>query len=189
MLTKGFIASSIIEFGPVLLFFGIARSYGLFYGTLALVLSTLAALAWSLLRDGRIPAFSIISSTFVLVCGSATLISDNPYWVVLEYTLYNGLFGIALIWGLMHRKAYLKPLFESMFQISDDGWRILSGRWAFFFIITAVGNEVVWRMFGEGAWIHYRLWAALFLGVFGFSQFFLARAHRLPHASAWGLRI
>lgn len=189
MLTKGFVASFAIEFGPVLLFFAIAREYGIFYGTLALVISTLLALLWSLVRDRRVPVFSIISSSFVLVCGSATLISDNAYWVVLEYTAYNGLFGLALLLGLLYRKAFLKPLFESMFHISDAGWRILSGRWAFFFILTAIGNEIIWRMFGEGPWVHYRLLAALFLCVFGFSQLYLARAHRLPDSSPWGLRL
>ncbi len=189
MVTKGFLASSLIEFGPVLLFFILAREYGILYGTLSLVVSTIAALIWSLVRDKRVPVFSLISSSFVLVCGGAALVSQDPYWVVLEYTAYNGLFGVALLIGIYYKQALLKPLFKSMFHISDHGWLILSARWAFFFILTAVGNELVWRMYGENAWVHFRLIAALVLCVFGFSQFFLARAHRLPDSSPWGLRL
>jgi intracellular septation protein len=189
MITRGFIDSCIIEFGPVLLFFAVAKAYGIFYGAVALVISTILALIWSLIRDGRIPTFSVLSSTFVLVCGTATIISNDPYWIVLEYTAYNGLFGIALLIGILFKKPLLKPLFEGMFQITDHGWLILSARWAFFFIITAIGNEYVWRYMGEDPWVHFRLFAALVLCVFGFSQFFLARKHRLPHSSPWGLRI
>lgn len=189
MITKGFLASMAIEFGPVFLFFLVARNFGILAGTAALVASTILALVWSLIRDGRIPAFSLISSSFVLVCGGAALLSMNPYWVVLEYSLYNALFGIALIIGLLYGKPLLKPLFETIFHITDHGWKILSFRWAFFFLITALSNEYVWRAYGESEWVHFRLFAALFLCFFGFSQFFLARQHRLPHASDWGLRL
>lgn len=189
MITRGFLVSMLIEFGPVVMFFAVTRASGLYAGTASLVATTVLALVWSRIRDNRVPVFSLISSSFVLVCGSATLIFMNPYWVVLEYTLYNALFGVVLLIGLVRGVPLLKPLFESMFHISDAGWKILSFRWAIFFILTALGNEFVWRVYGEYPWVHYRLFAALFLCVFGFSQFFLARAHRLPHASAWGLRL
>ena len=188
MLTKGFVASFLIEFGPVLLFFIVARELGILAGTATLVGSTVLALLWSLVRDKRVPLFSVLSSGFVLVCGSAALISMNPYWVVLEYTLYNGLFGIALLIALFYDRPLLKPLFDSMLHITDHAWKILSLRWAFFFILTAVGNEYVWRIYGEDGWVHFRLLASLFLCIFGFTQVFLAREHRLPHASDWGLR-
>lgn len=189
MFTKGFFASVTIEFGPVVIFFVIARQYGIFAGTASLVATTILALLWSLIRDNRIPLFSLISSAFVLLFGSATLIWHDPYWVVLEYTLYNGLFGIVLLLGYLYGHGLLKQLFGTMFHITDDGWKILSIRWSFFFLLVAFGNEFIWRMYGEGPWVHYRLLAALFLCLFGISQFFLARAHRLSHASPWGLRM
>ncbi len=188
MLTKGFFASVVIEFGPVVVFFVIARQYGILAGTASLVATTVVALVWSLIRDNRIPLFSMISSTFVLVCGGATLLSRDPYWVVLEYTLYNGLFGITLFSGFLYGRGLLKELFGTMFHITDYGWKILSLRWSFFFLAVAIGNEFVWRAYGEDPWVHYRLIAAFVMCIFGLSQFFLARANRLPHASPWGLR-
>jgi intracellular septation protein len=189
MFTRGFFISIAIEFGPVLIFFAIARTYGILAGTASLVITTIGALIWSLKRDNRIPLFSVISSTFVLVCGGATLISRDPYWVVLEYTVYNGSFGAVLLFGYIYGHGLLKQLFGTMFHISDRGWKILSLRWSFFFLAVAFGNEYVWRAYGEDPWVHYRLLAAAFLCLFGFSQFFLARRHRLPDASRWGLRI
>lgn len=183
MFTRGFFVSVIIEFGPVVAFFIVTRLNGIIAGTAALIVATVGALAWSLVRDNRIPLFSIISSLFVLVGGSATLISTNPYWVVVEYTVYNGLFGAILLGGYVYGQGLLKPLFGTMFQISDYGWKILSLRWSFFFILVAICNEYVWRIHGEDPWVHYRLFAALFLCLFGLSQLYLARTHRLPDAS------
>lgn len=189
MVTKGFAASFLIEFGPVLFFFFIAHQFGIIKGTVALVASTIAALIFSLVRDKRVPMFSVISSSFVLFFGIATIVTTMPYWVVLEYTVYNGLFGVTLIAGLLFGKPLLKPLFETMFHISDHAWDILSLRWAIAVILVAIANEYVWRVFGADDWINFRLLAALFLCLFAFSQLFLARKHRLPHASEWGLRM
>ncbi len=36
-------------------------------------------------------------------------------------------------------------LFESVFNLTEEGWRKLTWRWALFFLFLAVVNEVVWR--------------------------------------------
>lgn len=189
MLTRGFLISFAIEFGPISLFFIGTELFNFFVGTALLVASTAFALTGSLLRDKRVPLFSVISSAFVLAFGVATLILMDPLWLVLEYTLYNGLFGLAMFGGLIFGKPLLKPLFEGMFQITDYGWKLLSARWGIFFLLTAVANEYVWNNYSEETWVYFRLIAALVLCLFGFSQFFLARRERLPHASSWGLRM
>lgn len=189
MVTKRFLRSSFIEFGPITAFF-IGTELGNFYvGTALLVVGTLAALATSLTLDKRVPLFSVISSIFVLLFGGLTLYFVDAYWLVIEYTLYNAIFGVALLVGIALRKYYLKHMFESMFHISDYAWRILSLRWAFFFLLTAVLNEYIWAVYTEQTWIYFRVIAGIGLAIFGFSQFFLARRHRHPEASAWGLRI
>lgn len=189
MLTRGFLISFAIEFGPICLFFIGTELGNFFVGTAFLVLTTGAALVASLIRDKRVPLFSLISSSFVLLFGVATLVMMDPVWLVIEYTLYNGLFGLAMFAGLMFKRPLLKPLFEGMFQISERAWNILSIRWGIFFLLTAISNEYVWRTFSEETWVFYRLGAAIVLCLFGFSQFFLARKERLAHASPWGLRI
>ncbi len=189
MLTRHFLHSLLIEFGPITLFFLIAEWRGFFAGTIGLIIATILAVVASYLRDRRLPLFSLLSSLFVLIFGGLTLYFWEPRWLVLEYTLYNGIAGLALLAGLFWGKAFLKPLFETMFAITERGWRILSFRWALFFLATALGNEIVWGVYGEPGWIIYRFAAALVLCMFGFSQFPIARQERLPEASPWGLRM
>lgn len=177
-----------IEFGPITLFFVATEWKGFFVGTTILVVATLCATIASYFQDGRLPLFSLFSSLFVLVCGGLTLLFWEPRWLVIEYTLYNGISAAALFGGLLFGKAFLKPLFENMFALTERGWRILSFRWACFFLLTAIGNELVWGIWGQEGWVMYRFAAAVVLCVFGFSQFFLARKERLPEANPWGLR-
>lgn len=189
MLTRHFVHSLMIEFGPITLFFIVTEGKGFFAGTLALIVSTILSIIVSYARDRRLPLFSIISSAFVLIFGSLTLFFMNPRWLVLEYTIYNSIAGAALLGGLLFGKAYLKPLFETMFALTERGWRTLSFRWGLFFLAAALGNELVWNLYGEHAWVIFRFSAAIAMSVFGFSQYFLARKERLPEASAWGLRV
>jgi intracellular septation protein len=186
---KKFFESLAIEFGPVTAFFVGALIFNFFVGVGLLMLLTIAAVIFSLWRDKRVPLFSLIASVFVLISGAATLVTMDPYWVVLEYGIYNAIFGVAMGIGYVRGTPALKPLFETMFHITDRGWETLSVRWGCFFILTAVGSELVWRVFSYDEWVYYRFVMVVVLGIFGFSQFYLARRERLPDASPWGLKM
>jgi intracellular septation protein len=183
-----FLMSLAVEFGPVVVFFFAAEQRGFFFGTSALIAATILALGTALARERRVPWFSLLSSSFVLAFGLATLNLRNPYWIQLEYTLYNAFFALALFTGLVFNRALLKPLFGTTFLMSDRGWHILSFRWALFFAATALGNEYFLRFTSNETWVRFRFYAAIILCIFGFSQFFLSRRERLPHASPWGLK-
>ena len=163
--------------------------YGFFVGVWWLIVGTCLSLGISLWRDKRIPLFALIASGFVLLSGIITLYTQNPFWIVLEYALYNIAFASAMVIGYFRGKPALKPLFKTMFDLTDRGWHILSLRWGGFFLLCAILSEVVWRMYGEETWVTYRFVMSIILGAFGFSQFFLARRHRMPTASPWGLRV
>ena len=188
MVNRHFSLSLAIEFGPTVLFFLGATTFDFFVGVWFLIVGTVLSLITSLLRDKRIPLFSVIVSTFVLLSGIVTLLTSDPYWVVLEYALYNIAFAITMFIGYAVDKPALKKLFHTMFHLTDKGWHMLSLRWGMFFLIAAVGSEYVWRMYSEETWVYYRFVMSIVLSIFGFSQFFFARKHRLPDASPWGLR-
>lgn len=188
MVIRHFFLSLAIEFGPTVLFFLGATLYNFLVGVWFLIIGTALSLITSLVRDKRVPLFSVIVSSFVLLSGAVTLLTANPYWVVLEYAVYNIVFATAMFVGFIVNKPALKKLFHTMFHLTDKGWHILSLRWGVFFLLSAVGSEYVWRMYSEETWVYYRFVMSIILAVFGFSQFFLARKHRLPDASPWGLR-
>jgi intracellular septation protein len=57
------------------------------------------------------------------------------------------------------------------FQLTDEGWRVLSRRWGFFFVFLAVLNEVIWRNFSEDFWVNFKVFGMLTLTMaFAISQ-------------------
>ncbi|MFM2374434.1 MAG: hypothetical protein RLZZ234_429 [Candidatus Parcubacteria bacterium] len=181
--------SALVEFGPVTAFFVATCFFDFFTGVALLVGATMLAILVSHVYLKRLPLFSIIVSCFVVVSGCLTLITHNPYFVAIEYTISNLAFGVVLLCGYFAGKGLLKPLFGSMFSITERGWRVLSLRWGIFFVIVALGSELAWRLHSYDVWVVYRFAGMFTLMIFGCSQFFLARRERLPDASPWGVRM
>lgn len=184
-----FLISALIEFGPALAFFIFAITFDFFSGVKALIVSTIISLLLAQWRDNRIPIFMFANSMFVFTFSTAALYFNYTYLVVLEFTIYNLLFGIGAVYGYFINKPIMKILFGTMFSITDKGWKILSVRWGIAFFITAISSEIVWNLYGEQVWVYYRFLSILGLAIFGFLQFFLARRERLPEASPWGLKV
>ena len=48
-----------------------------------------------------------------------------------------------------------------MFNLTEPGWRLLTFRWAAFFVVLAVVNEIVWRSFSTDFWISFKIWGIM----------------------------
>lgn len=156
---------------------------GLFEATGAFMVVTVLSLlaGWSLER--RLPTMPLVSGFFVFVFGGLTLVLADETFIKIKPTLVNGLFAVILLGGLVFKRALLKPLFGSAFQLGDDGWRTLTLRWGVFFVLLAILNEVVWRNFSTDFWIAFKLFGVLPLTVvFAGSQTPLILRHQTKTA-------
>ncbi len=134
---------------------------GLFEATGAFMVVTIVALIAGWFLERRLPVLPLVSGLFVLVFGGLTLALADELFIKLKPTLVNGLFAIILLGGLAFRRALLKPLFGSAFQLNDAGWRTLTLRWGLFFVFLAILNEVVWRSFSTDFWVAFKLFGVL----------------------------
>jgi intracellular septation protein len=48
-----------------------------------------------------------------------------------------------------------------MFNLTDEGWRKLTLRWALFFLGLAVLNEIVWRTQSTDAWVTFKVFGVM----------------------------
>ena len=72
-------------------------------------------------------------------------------------TIVNTLFAIILLGGLAGGHAFLEILFGEIFKLTEEGWKILTLRWAFFFCFPAILNEVIWRSSSTDFWIAFKV--------------------------------
>lgn len=151
----------LLELGPVGVFFFVNWQRGIFWGTGAFMVATIIALVASHKLLGRIPVMPLVSGAFILVFGGLTLVLQDEVFIKLKPTIVNTLFAGILLGGLFYGQIFLKLVFGEVFKLTDEGWRILTIRWAVFFVFLAVLNEIVWRCFTTDFWISFKIWGIM----------------------------
>ena len=176
----------LLELGPLVLFFtlykrhedereGLIQATKWFLGALVVTLP----LVWRLER--KVPVMAIVTAAFVGIFGGLTIALDDDLFIKLKPTVASAFIAGALLTGLAFGKLFLRNLLGETLRMDDEGWRLLTLRYAGFFALVAVGNEVVWRNFSNDAWVNYKVWGILPLTfVFMMSQMGLMKRHELP---------
>ncbi len=160
-----------LEVAPLVIFFVVNAYRDIFWGTGAFMAATIVSLVVSRTVLGRIPVMPFVSGIFVVTFGTLTLVLQDALFIKLKPTIVNALFSIILFGGLLVGRPLLKYLMGDVFQLTSRGWIVLTFRWACFFAVLAVVNEVVWRNFSESFWISFKLWGIMPVTMaFAFSQ-------------------
>ncbi len=171
-----------LEIGPLALFFVTNGKAGIFWATGVFMVAILISLTLTWLLERRLPILPLVTGVVVLVFGGLTLILQDELFIKLKPTIVNTLFAAILFGGLFWGKSFLKSLMGSMFRMTDQGWRLLTIRWAIFFIVLAVLNEIVWRNTSTDTWVSFKVFGIMPLTIlFSLSQLPAMNRHQLPN--------
>ncbi|MEQ8967720.1 MAG: septation protein A [Azospirillaceae bacterium] len=172
-----------VEAGPLVVFFVVNRLEGIMAGTGAFMAATLVSVVLSHRLDRRLPLMPLISCGFVMLFGGLTLALDDALFIKIKPTVVNLLFAAVLGIGLALKRPFLKMLMGAMIELDDQGWRVLTLRWAVFFVVLAVLNEIVWRSMSTDAWVNFKVFALMPLTLlFGLANVPLIMRHQLGGA-------
>lgn len=179
----------LIELGPLLVFFGVNYLAGrmlsqphdaIFWGTGAFMVATVVALVASRLLWGRLPIMPLVSGALVMVFGALTLYLKNEVFIMVKPTILYTLFAVILFAGLARGTPLLKYALGSTLNLTETGWRLLTIRWASFFVVLALLNELVWRTQTADFWIKFKLLGFLPLTIlFAIAQTGLMKRHEI----------
>jgi intracellular septation protein len=195
----------VLDLGPLLLFFvansrpglflplvsailppeaaGEGRT-GIFVATAVFMIGVVIAFAISYVVTRRLPLMPLVTAAVVLVFGSLTLVFHDELFIKLKPTIIYLLFGSVLLGGLAFRVSLLGLVLDSVFHLTEPGWRKLTLRWALFFFALALLNEIVWRTQSTDVWVSFKVFAVLPLTLlFAALQYPLLTKYAAPEAS------
>jgi len=156
---------------------------GIFVATAVFMAAVVIALAISYALTRHLPIMPLITAVIVLVFGSLTLLLHDELFIKLKPTIIYLLFGAVLLGGLVLGKSLLGTVFDSVFHLTEEGWRKLTLRWALFFFALAVLNEIIWRTQSTDFWVSFKVFGVIPLTfLFAALQFPLMSKYAVPEA-------
>ena len=189
-LNRRIIFNLAVEFGPLLTFFIFSESLGFMRAVVVFVACTVGAVIADFAVQRRLALFPLVVAGFIITFGGATIISGNPLFIELDYTIYPLVFGlVALVDILFLQNRIFKKLFYSVFAIEDRGWFLTTRNWVFVFFLMAAANEVGRHALAPERWVLFRIVVSALVVAFSLFQFTVARKYRLPEANEFGLRV
>jgi intracellular septation protein len=150
-----------LDLGPLLLFFFANSRFDIFVATATFMVAIVVAMAVSYALTRHFPIMTIVTAIIVLVFGGLTLFLHNDTFIKIKPTIIYLLFGGVLLGGLVFNKPLLGTVLDSMFQLTEEGWRKLTLRWALFFFALAVLNEIVWRTTSTNVWVDFKVFGVM----------------------------
>jgi|TARA_B110000438_G_C15694397_1_gene598268 intracellular septation protein len=148
---------AIVEYVPLATFFVAYYFTDLFIATASIMLATAFTLVLSYIVERRIPIMPLMMAGIIGIFGGLTLWLQDETFIKMKPTIIQVIFGTVLFTGLLLDRLFLKSLIGAAWQITDEGWRILTMRFAMFFFLSAIVNEAVWRTQSTDLWVNFKV--------------------------------
>lgn len=159
-----------LEMGPLVVFFlvnangerfGVADDRRIYVATGVFIVTTVLSLGAGYVLSRKLPIMPLVSGVVVVLFGGLTLLLQDEIFIKLKPTIVNCLFGFVLLAGVYFRKPLLEIVLDSMFDLTEEGWRKLTLRWAAFFFVLAALNEIVWRTQTTDFWVSFKVFGIM----------------------------
>ena len=141
----------LVDVGPAAIFMitynvaGRLTDAAIYWATGVFMLATAVALAWAIVVQKRTPPMLIVTFVIVTLFGGMTIYLQDPIFAYIKPTIINLIFAFAILGSFAFGFNVWKALFGSIFEMPERAWFILGVRWALFFMLLALLNEVLWR--------------------------------------------
>ena len=98
--------------------------------------------------------------------GASALIFETLWFRQAGLAFGNSIWASSLVLsgfmgGLALGKPVLGVVFDSVFHLTEEGWRRLTLRWALFFFALAILNEIVWRTQSTDFWVNFKVFGVV----------------------------
>jgi intracellular septation protein len=161
----------LIDFFPILLFFGAYKLSGIYAATAVLMAATVVQMGLIYAIDRKLQTIHKITLVLVLAFGALTLgLQDERFIKWKPTVLYGAMaFGLAMAVWYFH-KNFLKLLLGSQLELPDRVWHQLNIAWIGYCAFMSAINAFVVVQFNTDTWVNFKLWGYIFPVIFIVAQ-------------------
>jgi intracellular septation protein len=161
----------LLDFFPILLFFGAFKFYDIYTATGVLMAATVLQMGIVWFSERRLAPMQKATLVLILLFGSLTLLLHDDRFIKWKPTVLYGAMALALavaLWGF--KKNFLKMLLGAQLELPAQIWGRLNVAWIAYCVFMAAINGYVAANFSTEAWVNFKLWGYAFPIVFLVAQ-------------------
>ena len=155
----------------------LAVTRNLVQATWGLVAGAAAAVVVGLIFERRIPPMALATAVMAIIFGSLTLVLHDARFIKMKPTILYVGFAAFLFAGLARGKNPLRALMGEAFHLPEPVVRVLTLRYAIFFLALAGANEAARHVLSDVGWGYSKLAAVGAVCVFTLAQMPLILKH------------
>ena len=157
-----FFMKLLIDFFPIILFFGAFKIWGIYAATAVAIVATIAQIAYLRFKHGKVETMQWLSLGVIVLFGGATLLAQDENFIKWKPTVLYWLMGGALLIGLLvFKKNFIKSLMGAQLQLPDPVWNNLNWAWTAFFAVMGVLNLWVAFNFDTDTWVNFKMFGGM----------------------------
>ncbi|VTU33002.1 putative intracellular septation protein A [Variovorax sp. PBS-H4] len=161
----------LLDFFPILLFFGAFKLYDIYTATGVLMAATVLQMAIVWFTERRLAPMQKATLVLILLFGSLTLLLHDDRFIKWKPTVLYGAMAVALAIALwVFKKNFLKMLLGAQLDLPVPVWNRLNVAWIAYCVFMAAINGYVAAYFSTEAWVNFKLWGYAFPVVFLVAQ-------------------
>ncbi len=161
----------LLDFFPILLFFGAFKVYDIYMATGVLMVATVAQMAIIWFTTRSLQPMQKATLVLILLFGSLTLALHDERFIKWKPTVLYGAMAVALgvaFW--VFRRNFLESMLGKQLQLPHRIWTQLNVAWIAYCVFMAAINAYVAVYFTTEAWVNFKVWGFVFPIVFLVAQ-------------------
>ncbi|MDB5878453.1 MAG: putative intracellular septation protein [Variovorax sp.] len=161
----------LLDFFPILLFFGAFKLADIYVATGVLMAATVLQMAITYAIERKLQAMQKATLVLILVFGTLTLVLHDDRFIKWKPTVLYAAMAIGLavaLWGF--RKNFLQTMLGAQLQLPTRIWTHLNIAWIGYCLFMSAINAYVALYFSTEAWVNFKLWGYAFPIVFLIAQ-------------------
>jgi intracellular septation protein len=168
----------LIDFFPILLFFGAYKLHDIYVATAVLMAATVVQMATIYAKERKLELMHKVTLVLVLGFGALTLGLHDERFIKWKPTVLYGAMAIGLAFALwILHKNFLRALLGSQMELPEAVWQRLNLVWVLYCVFMATINAYVAAYYSTEDWVNFKLWGYAFPLVFILGQGFYIAPH------------
>jgi intracellular septation protein len=134
----------LIDFFPVLLFFGAYKLSGIYVATAVAIAASVAQVGWFWVRRRRVETMHLVTMGLLVVFGGLTIVLQDRTFIMWKPSIVNWLFAAAFLFSqFFGERTLVERMMSHAVEVPPATWRRLNLSWVVFFTVSGLANLYV----------------------------------------------